>query len=97
VTSSEAAPGDEHHNLPQIDFATFILSLNHSARMHLGDAPHPDGSTERDLILARQSRDILELLQEKTRGNLTGAEERLMAQSLHDLRQRFAEVTRSGG
>jgi hypothetical protein len=78
-----------------MDFATFLLSLSHSVRMHLGDAPQPDGAVERDLILARQSLDILELLQEKTRGNLTGAEERLLEQSLHELRLRFAEVSGS--
>lgn len=63
--------------------------------MHLGDAPQPDGGIEPDLILARQSLDILELLLEKTRGNLTGAEERLLEQSLHELRIRVAEVFRS--
>ena len=92
---TKPAQGDEPHDLPQMDFATFLLSLNHSVRMHLGDAPQPDGTSERDLILARQSLDILELLQEKTRGNLTGAEERLLEQLLHELRLRFAEVSRS--
>jgi hypothetical protein len=90
-----ATPPDDHHDLPQIDFATFVLSLSHSARVHLGDAPQPDGTTERDLALARQSIDILVLLQEKTRGNLSGAEERLLNQVLYDLRVRFVEVSRS--
>ncbi|MCS6898800.1 MAG: DUF1844 domain-containing protein [Myxococcales bacterium] len=90
-------PADDPHDLPQMDFATFLLSLNHSVRMHLGDAPHPDGSVERDPALAKQSLEILELLQEKTKGNLTGAEERLMSQLLHDLRLRFAEISRGAG
>ncbi len=81
--------------LPHIDFATFIVSLSHSALTHLGDAPQPDGSVERDLTLARQTIDILGLLQEKTHGNLTGDEERLLTQVLYDLRMRFVEVSRS--
>lgn len=92
--ASPPASGDDAHDLPQIDFATFVLSLSHSARVHLGDAPQPDGAIERDLILARQSIDILVLLQDKTRGNLTGAEERLLNQVLYDLRMRFTEVSR---
>ena len=93
--TSDPHPVDEHHDLPQMDFATFALSLSHSARVHLGDAPQPDGTVERDLALARQSIDILLLLQEKTKGNLTGAEERLLNQLLYDLRMRFVEVSRS--
>jgi len=45
-------------------------------------------------ILARQDIDLLGLLEEKTKGNLTGEEERLMEQALCDLRMRYVEVTR---
>nr|HMR10511.1 DUF1844 domain-containing protein [Polyangiaceae bacterium] len=73
--------------LPAIDFATFVLSLAQSGRVHLGDAPDPsDGKAHVELGLARQSIDLLTLLQEKTRGNLTGEEETLLAQALYDLR-----------
>ena len=84
--------GTEGDPLPSIDFATFILSLSHSALMHLGEAPHPE--TERvevNLPLAKQNIDLLGLLEEKTKGNLTGDEERLLAQVLFDLRMRFVE------
>lgn len=79
---------------PGIDFATFVLSLSHSAYMHLGDAPSPvDGRTERNLTMARQTIDLLGLLEEKTRGNLTGEEERVLEQALYELRLRFVEVS----
>ena len=79
--------------LPAIDFATFVLSMTHSALIHLGDAPNPaTGETDVDLGMARQTIDILGLLQEKCRGNLTGEEERVLNQSLYDLRMRFVEV-----
>lgn len=78
--------------LPTIDFATFVLSLNHSALMHLGEAPHPDTNVvETNLPLAKQDIDLLGLLEEKTKGNLTGDEERLLAQVLFDLRMRYVE------
>jgi len=82
-------------DLPRVDFATFILSLSHSALMHLGDAPNPEtNAVERSLPLARQTIDLLELLEEKTRGNLTGDEERLFHQVLDDLRERYAELAK---
>ena len=82
--------------LPPVDFVTFVLSLYHSARMHLGDAPDPEGgSTRVELPLARQTIDLVGLLQEKTRGNLTGEEERIVGQALYDLRMRYVEVAKS--
>jgi hypothetical protein len=80
-------------SLPSIDFATFIVSLSHSALLHLGDAPHPEtNKVEASLPMARQTIDLLGLLEEKTKGNLTGAEERLLTQVLFDLRMRFVEA-----
>jgi hypothetical protein len=88
--------GDDGEKLPAIDFSTFVLSLSHSALVHLGDAPSPDGHpASRDLQLARQTIDLLSILQEKTRNNLTGEEERLLDQALYDLRLRFLEVSKS--
>ncbi len=85
----------EDDALPAIDFSTFILSLSHSALVHLGDALAPDGQpAERDLSLARQTIDLLAILQEKTKNNLTGEEERLLDQALYDLRLRFIEVSK---
>ncbi len=84
--------GDDHA-LPSIDFATFIVSLSHSALLHLGDAPHPEtNAIEPNMALARQTIDLLGLLEEKTKGNLSGDEERLLTQVLFDLRMRFVET-----
>ncbi len=85
----------EHESFPQIDFATFVLSLSHSALMHLGEAPDPEtNKVEKNLPLAKQNIDILGLLDEKTKGNLTGDEERLLAQVLFDLRMRYVECSK---
>jgi len=83
--------------LPRVDFATFVLSLSHSALMHLGEAPHPETgkNVEKNLPLARQTIDLIGMLDEKTKGNLTGEEERLLAQILFDLRMRYVEKTKT--
>jgi hypothetical protein len=86
------APNDESA-LPSIDFATFVVSLSHSALIHLGEAPHAEaGSVVQNLPLAKQTIDLLGVLEEKTKGNLTGEEERLLTHVLFDLRMRFVEV-----
>ncbi len=82
--------------LPTIDFTTFVASLSHSALMHLGEAPPLDGQpVEKNFPLARQTIDLLGVLEEKTKGNLTGEEERILAQSLFDLRTRFVELSKA--
>ena len=92
----QAPPGDGA-TLPAIDFSTFVMSLSHSVLVHLGDAPDPDGTPNVNLELARQTIDLLALLQEKTRNNLTGPEEHLLEQALYDLRLRYVEVSQAKG
>lgn len=74
-------------DIQPMSFDIFVLSLNASALLHLGDG---GDTSARDLPLARQTIDILGMLEEKTRGNLTGEEERLLHQILFDLRMRYA-------
>jgi Domain of unknown function (DUF1844) len=78
-----------------IAFNTFVLGLASSAFIHLGVAPDPDsGRIERNLPLARQSLDLLSLLKDKTRGNLTPDEEQFFTELLTDLRLRYVEASR---
>ena len=82
----------------QLSFSAFILGLASSALIHLGVTPNPETQTiSTDLRLARQSIDILALLGDKTRGNLTFEEEQLFASTLADLRLRFVEKSASKG
>jgi hypothetical protein len=76
-----------------IDFYTFVLSLGSSAFVHLGDAPHPETGKplEPDLLVAKQTIDILAMLGEKTKGNLTAEEEKFLETLLTDLRIRFVQ------
>ena len=92
--ANPAPPGED--GLPHIDFTTFVASLSHSALMHLGEAPPLEGHpAETNFPLARQTIDLLGLLEEKTRGNLTGDEERILTHTLFDLRTRFVELSKA--
>ena len=81
-----AAEGDEPP-LPEINFATFVVSLNASALMNLGAIEDPSsGQTNKNLPMAKQTIDILSMLEEKTAGNLTPEETNLLKNILYDLR-----------
>lgn len=84
---------NENQEYPKLDLTTFVLSVGSAAFMGLGIAP--PGSDEKprmDLDLARQNIDLLELLWEKTRGNRTPDEEKLLEQMLFETRMRYVEV-----
>jgi hypothetical protein len=79
--------------LPEINFATFIFSLNHSVLVHLGVAEDPvTGKKETNLSIAKQTIDILGMLEEKTKGNLTQDEEKMLKNMLYDLRMIYIKV-----
>jgi hypothetical protein len=81
--------------IPQMDFVTFVLSLAHSTSCHLGVSPNPETKTcEQNLPLAKETIDILGMLQDKTQGNLTGEEERILSEVLFDLRMAFVQASR---
>lgn len=78
--------------MPKIDFSTFIFSLNSSALVHLGVINDP-GSNQpmKNLTLAKQTIDILGMLEEKTKGNLNDDEGNLLKNILHDLRLMYVK------
>jgi hypothetical protein len=79
-----------------LDFSTFLLSLASSAMIHLGDLPHPEGGApQRNLPQAKQTIDLMALLEEKTKGNLTSDEAHFLGSALRDLRLRYVEASRS--
>jgi hypothetical protein len=72
---------------PEINFATFVASLNASTLLHLGAIEDPSSGTKnKNLPLAKQTIDILNMLQEKTSGNLSEEEENMLKNILYDLR-----------
>ncbi len=80
--------------LPEIDFSTFILSLNSSALVQLGLMEDPaSGQKSKNLPLAKQTIDILAMLEEKTRGNLTSDEENMLKNLIYELRMLYVKET----
>ena len=93
--TEEAAVSEEAEEdvqLPEINFATFIFSLNSSVLVHLGVINDPaSGKKVKNLALAKQTIDILGMLEEKTRGNLTEDEESMLKNILYDLRMLYVK------
>jgi len=77
---------------PEINFSTFIFSLNTSALLHLGEIPDPaTGKQQEDLSMAKQTIDLLAMLKEKTKGNLAPDEDNLLKHILYELRLRYVQ------
>lgn len=91
IIRTEAQTGDmentEGKELEPLDFSTFILSLSTSVLMNLGLVENPvTGKTEKEPAVARQTIELITLLKEKTSGNLSDEEAKLMDNVLHELR-----------
>ncbi len=82
-----------------ISFTTFVLSLSTAALQHLGVTATGDRKErpEVNLEAAQQTIDILEMLEEKTKNNLSDEESKLLSTLLYDLRMRFVEASREAG
>jgi hypothetical protein len=79
--------------MPEVTFASFILSLNTSALYHMGDLPHPEtGQRLVDREVAKHTIDTLTLLADKTKGNLSHDEHELLASILYELKMRFVKL-----
>ena len=88
-------PATEEPQNFQIDFSTFVFSLTSSAFYNLGDMPDPHtGKTETNLPAVQQTIDMLNMLKEKTKGNLTDEEAKLMDQMIYELQMKYVEKTR---
>jgi hypothetical protein len=84
--------------LPPASFTFFVVSLRAQAEMQLGlMAFGEEEKAKPDLLLARHTIDLLGILLEKTRGNLTLEEQRLLENSLTELRFRFVQVSEEAG
>ena len=90
--SAEEQKTEPKINLPEINFATFIISLNASALLHLGAMEDPAaGKKVKNLPIGKQTIDILGMLEEKTKGNLSKEEENLLKNILYDLRMIYVK------
>lgn len=91
----DTAESARREELPPINFAGFVIGLANSALFQLGLIPvSEEGKPEKDLAGARQTIDIIAMLEEKTRGNLTDEEKRIITETLFQLRMAFVEASK---
>ena len=93
--SAKAQPSPERHPRGPIRFSDFIFSLSTSALIQMGVEPDPrTNTTRRDLGQASELIDLLSLLEEKTRGNLTPEETSFLSNILYMLRMKYVETVK---
>jgi len=100
--ASEESAADQGFSMgremPPIDFSAFVFSLARTALIHLGIENHPEtGGRNTNLEAARETIDVLGMLEEKTRGNLTPEEAELISKMLYTLRMSYVEVAGAHG
>jgi len=89
ITASEKSP-------ETIDFTQFVYSLATTTMVHLGEIAEPTtGQKMENVEAARQMIDILSILQEKTKGNLTSDENKLLEGLLYELRMKFVSKNKA--
>ncbi|MEI7591148.1 MAG: DUF1844 domain-containing protein [Deltaproteobacteria bacterium] len=88
----EQTPSEEQ-KLPEMNFTNFIISMSTTAMFHFGMFPDPETKqANKNLPAAKQVIDILGMLQEKTKGNLTKEEETMFEESIYSLRMYFLKI-----
>ncbi|MCA9112383.1 MAG: DUF1844 domain-containing protein [Planctomycetaceae bacterium] len=94
----EESPAYDAAQLPPAEFATLMSMFSTQAMVALGVIPSPvDGKASQHLPLAKHFIDLLGVLDEKTKGNLSELESSMLGQSLHELRMAYVELSRQGG
>jgi hypothetical protein len=96
ASGQDRAEREAAASLPPADFATLVLSLGSSAMAYMGESDAPDPKQPaRNLPMAKHAIDLLSVLEEKTKGNLTSEEEQILESLLFDLRLRYVEAVKA--
>lgn len=82
----------QEQQVPAASFEFLVMSLKFQAEVQLGLHQFGEHKSEPDLKLARHSIDLLAVLQEKTKGNLETAEQRMLDNSLTEMRFRYVQA-----
>jgi hypothetical protein len=93
--SAKSDASERERQPVEMNFQLLIMSLSTTALVQLGMAPNPaNGKTEQDLVNAKQTIDILGILEEKTKGNLTPEESGLLEHFLYDLKMSYVSIAK---
>jgi hypothetical protein len=89
------SPDQTKNSESSVSFSAFVVTIVQSAMVHLGEAPNPEtGGRQMDLDMARHTIDVLNMLKEKTKGNRTEDETKMLDTLLYEVRTKF--LTASG-
>ena len=81
--------------IPEVNFSSFIMSMSSSAMVHLGEVSDPStGKIEFSPVLAKQSIDVLAVIEDKIKNGMTQDEERLLCELLYNLRMKYVQKTK---
>ena len=87
--ASKELPADSDHGTP--GFLELVALLAEPTALYLGDVPMPDGKSAQDLSLARYHIDLLEVVRQKSEGNLSSDEAAFLSDVLYRLRMRYVQ------
>lgn len=91
-SSNFSSNSTQKHNVLEVNFSTFILSLASSCLMHLGEVPNPDSQeAEENKLLAKHTIDILNMLEDKINNGLTEEEKSLFNDVLYEVRMKYVK------
>jgi hypothetical protein len=91
--AKESAEGAAERELPPASFETLVSTLTSQALLALGVVDHPSMGRTLNLDMAKFNIDLLNVIEEKTKGNLNDEEKRMLEQTLHQLRMMFVEIS----
>ena len=93
TADSSQSTGQERSQLPPVDFSAFIAELGTTALAYLGGFQNPETKEILvDLEMAKRTIDTIDLLKEKTKGNLTAPESNLLDNTLYNLRMTYIRI-----
>ncbi|MFT5169415.1 MAG: hypothetical protein ACI8Q2_000023 [Candidatus Omnitrophota bacterium] len=93
VLVGQDAESDSEQAAMEVSFTNYISSLGFQAMIFLGEMPNPmTGDTDKNLNQAKFLIDTLDLLKEKTKGNLDASEEGLLNASVYELQMKYVDV-----
>src|SRR3954465_5543055 len=91
-----SSPSSSGAKLPPVDFVTFVMSIASAVVVDLGEADHPEtGKAQKNLPMAKHTIDILSMLQDKTKSNLSTQEAGILETLLYDLRLSYVVATKA--
>ena len=93
TAGQQAKQDSERGPLPPVSFTLLVISLATQVRVFLGDIENPSsGEKHLDPELAKHNIDLLGMLEEKTQGNLSEQEKKLLDSVLYELRMRYVQL-----